>query len=286
MDSSPLNDASLGARIRADGLVQLDRDHPGFRDSVYRAQRNRIAAQAFAWQGGDPPVIEYTAEEHGVWRQVMHALKPLHEQHVCSVLVEAGQQLDLFTEAIPQFTDLNPVLQSATGFGLAPVAGLVAPEHFLSQLADGVFLATQYVRHPSAPLYTPEPDTIHELTGHAASLMNPTIAQVNRSFGHAARVGGCQEIAILERVYWHTMEFGAVQEEGQVKAFGAGLLSSCGELQSFRERADLRPFDLQEIAATPYDPTEYQPVVFVAESFEVMMNSLEQWLRQSIKKAA
>ncbi|MCH2112537.1 MAG: hypothetical protein MK213_06730, partial [Planctomycetes bacterium] len=66
MDSSPLNDASLGARIRADGLVQLDRDHPGFRDPVYRAQRNRIAAQAFAWQGGDPPVIEYTAEEHGV----------------------------------------------------------------------------------------------------------------------------------------------------------------------------------------------------------------------------
>jgi phenylalanine-4-hydroxylase len=104
------------------------------------------------------------------------------------------------------------------------------------------------------------------------------IVELNRAFGRAARVADDAGIARLERAYWWTMEFGALREGGSVKAFGAGLLSSFGELGSFAVRAELRPFDLPQMAATSYDPTSYQPVIYVAESWEEMYYELAEWL--------
>src|SRR5262249_11943370 len=152
--------------------------------------------------------------------------------------------------------DVNPRLRAVTGFEMQPVAGLIKPRTFLQYLGDSVFLATQYVRHHSTPLYTPEPDVIHELIGHAASFTHPLIAELNRAFGRAARAAGETEVAGLERAYWWTMELGALTEDGRVKAFGSGLLSSCGEIAHFATNAELCDLDLERMAATPYDPTQ------------------------------
>jgi phenylalanine-4-hydroxylase len=147
-----------------------------------------------------------------------------------------------------------------------------------------VFRSTQYMRHHSMPLYTPEPDVIHELVGHATSFLSPEIVQLSRSFGEAAlRAQSSGAIQVqLERLYWYTLEFGVALEGGEIKAYGAGLLSSYGELGDLgtlsRARATLAPFDLDVMAQMPYDPTDYQKVLFVAPSFDEMVRRLDAWL--------
>ena len=137
-----------------------------------------------------------------------------------------------------------------------------------------MFLSTQYMRHHSRPLYTPEPDVVHELVGHAATFASPEFVALNRAFGRAASglaSGHARDDDArrrIDRLYWFTMEFGVVEEAGGAKAVGAGLLSSFGELGRFESGADLVPFDVDEIVETPYDPTSYQARLFVAPSFE------------------
>jgi len=261
----------------ADDLVPLDRDHPGFRDPDYRARRNAIARVALDFRGGPVPRVDYTEAEQGVWRTVWRHLAPLHEAHASSDYLRVTRDVAIDRERIPQLEDLNGRLRAATGFEMVPVAGLVAARTFLTHLGRGVFLSTQYMRHPSAPLYTPEPDVVHELVGHAATLTHPEIAGVSRLLGRAAAEADAAGLKALERLYWYTLEFGAVEEGGEVKAFGAGLLSSSGEIARFRTEAELLPLDLERAAATDYDPTDYQPRIFVAASFRRLLDDLRGW---------
>ena len=158
--------------------------------------------------------------------------------------------------------------------------GLVKVRTFLSLLGDGVFPSTQYIRHHSRPLYTPEPDVVHELIGHMASLAHPGIADANRTMGRAARDASETELARLEHVYWYALEFGLCEQGGDLKAVGAGLLSSAGELGAIEDGPELRGWDLDAIAATPYDPTRMQPHLFVAPSFDRLTHDVIEWVRQ------
>lgn len=97
--------------------------------------------------------------------------------------------------------------------------------------------------------------------------------------GEAADVADEQEMLRIERMYWYTMEFGLVRQAGQIKAFGAGLLSSVGELSDFDTHAELMDWDLRTIANTPYDPTQYQAKLFVAPSFTRMLVDVCGWVR-------
>lgn len=260
-------------------LVQLDPDHPGFRDPVYRARRNEIARIALGHHPADPvPRIEYTEAEHAVWRAVWEKLAPVQQRHACRAYLEAKERLTLDLQRIPQLADVNPQLRARTGFQMVPVAGLVASRVFLEQLGQGTFLSTQYIRHASRPLYTPEPDVVHELIGHAASLCDPQLAALNRLFGQAAARASDADITILERLYWYTLEFGLVDEGGCPKAYGSGLLSSFGELGRFETTAFLKPFDPDEAAARPYDPTDYQAVLYVVPDLAELQRTLSGWL--------
>jgi phenylalanine-4-hydroxylase len=260
-------------------LVILDRDHPGFRDPVYRQRRDAIARAALAHRDGQaPPTIEYTDEEHGVWSVVWENLAPIHQRYACAAWFDGDRKLELSRARVPQFAEVNAQILPRTGFCMMPVAGLVTPGAFLRELGRGVFLSTQYMRHPSAPLYTPEPDVVHEMIGHAVSLANDDFALMNRRFGEVASTLPDEAMEPLIRAYWYSLEFGVIREGGALKVFGAGLLSSFGECGRFEKEAELRPFDLDVIAATPFDPTNYQNTLFVAPSFEAMKHALLAWL--------
>jgi phenylalanine-4-hydroxylase len=259
-------------------LVTLDQDHPGFRDPAYRRRRNEIARIALEYVVGQPvPRIDYSDDEHAVWRKVWQELTPLHQRHACSQYLHSLDRLSLDRTRIPQIADVNRHLLPQTGFQMIPVAGLVSSRVFLSNLAQGNFLSTQYIRHPSQPLYTPEPDVVHELVGHAGTLFDPTLAGLNRMFGAAARDVDDQVLAELERVYWYTMEFGLVDQDGGTRAYGAGLLSSFGELERFAH-AEIRRFDPEEAAARPYDPTTYQAVLYRIPDFASLESEVRAWL--------
>lgn len=262
-------------------LVKLDADHPGFHDLSYRRRRDEIAHAALTYRDGDTaPDVVYTDEEHAVWREVWQNLDPLHARYACREYNDALGRVALSRETIPQLRTVNTIIEPQFGFRMLPVAGLVTAGAFLKELGRGVFLSTQYMRHHSVPLYTPEPDVVHELIGHAATFVHADFARLNRAFGRAALAASADDIERIGRVYWYTLEFGVVREEGALKVYGAGLLSSFGELGRFETEERLTGFDVEAIAATPYDPTRYQERLFVAPSFAGMANDVLGWLNR------
>jgi phenylalanine-4-hydroxylase len=260
-------------------LVKLDPDHPGFKDPEYRARRNQIAQIAMSHVPGEPiPAAPYSAEEHGVWQTIWKALGPAHQRHACAEYLDCVRRLDFDTDRIPQLGEVSRKVELISGFRLEPVAGLVEPRVFLESLANGVFLCTQYIRHHSTPLYTPEPDVAHEIIGHAITLASTRFAELNRLFGQAVkRTTDANDLDGLARVYWFTIEFGVLRENGEVKAYGTGLLSSAGELEEMH-KAEFRPLDLDVMSRHDYDPTHYQSVLFCGESFEEMYGRLREFL--------
>jgi phenylalanine-4-hydroxylase len=264
----------------ADGAVtvHLADDHPGVADAEYRARRNAIAGAALAWEAGPPtapaPRIAYTEEEQAVWRTVCRELAPKHERYACRAFRDAVPALGLPQDRIPQLDEVSASLAGLTGFRYVPAAGIVPLEDFYGSLADRCFHSTQYIRHHAAPLYTPEPDLVHEVIGHGHLLADRQLAEVNRLAGEAARrvqtPAGLQAVA---DVFWFTIEFGLVWEDGELRAYGAGLLSSYGEIEEFRA-ADVRPLDFAAMATVDYDITHYQPILFAAESMDHLVEAV------------
>jgi phenylalanine-4-hydroxylase len=246
--------------------VELAADHPGASDPAYRERRNVIAAYALAWEPGTPPPrIDYTEAEHDVWRIVCRELAPKHAKYACREFREAAAKLALPADHIPQLDEVTAGLEPLTGYRYHPAAGLVPLREFSGSLGDRIFHSTQYVRHGAMPLYTPEPDLIHEVVGHGNLLASARFAEIKRQAGLAAqRVVTDEALQFLADVFWFTMEFGVLREDGEVRAYGAGILSSYGEIEEFRG-ADLRPLDILAMATQEYDITHYQPVLFCAD---------------------
>jgi phenylalanine-4-hydroxylase len=267
------NEGQLYAPVvtRADGevVVELGDDHPGFGDADYRARRNTIASLALDWSPGQPiPVAAYTEEEHEVWRVVAHELRQKHQRLACRAARDGAARIELPDDHIPQLTDVTAALAPLTGFTYYPAAGLVGLREFYGSLADRTFWSTQYIRHHSVPLYTPEPDVIHEVIGHAITLAEPSYADLYVAAGEAARrVTTPEALEFVSKVFWFSLEFGVVHESDGPKAYGAGILSSYGEIEEFVE-ADLRPLDLARMGVQTYDITHYQPILFAAASWQ------------------
>ena len=244
-------------------LVELDADHPGFSDAAYRERRNAIARLSLDHHDGDPiPTVGYTDQEHEVWQIVSNEIAPRHELHACSSFLDSKESLGLPSDHIPQLNEVTELLQPLTGFGYQPVAGLAPLREFYCSFARKTFYSTQYIRHPSVPKYTPEPDIIHEVIGHANQLADPQFAEICLAVGHAVeRTESDGALGFLSRVFWFTMEYGVVWEGGELKAYGAGILSSLGELDVYQAAA-IRPLDFKEMGAVEYDITRYQPVLY------------------------
>jgi len=244
---------------------------PGVDDPAYQARRDDIARLARRFRKDpDHPVldVDYTDAETALWRDVYDQLDEAHRRRACSLYRNAKRTLGMTRDHIPQLASLSQQLDGLTGFGLAPIEGLVETRSFLSQLADRVMLCTQYIRHPSRPDYTPEPDIIHEAIGHIPNFTNPDFADFSQFIGHGARKANAKQLEQLGRLYWFTVEFGLIEEEDEIKAFGAGLLSSFRELEhAFSEQVERRSFNLEEVVERHYDYSDMQPVLFVIPSY-------------------
>jgi phenylalanine-4-hydroxylase len=252
--------------------VHLAHDHPGANDPVYRARRSEIAAAALRWQPGEPaPEISYTEDEENVWRTVSRELERKHERYAIGEYREAKARVGLPVNRIPSLEEVSELLEPISCWRYLPAAGLVPLAKFYRSLGDRRFYSTQYVRHPAVPLYTPEPDIVHEVIGHGHLLAAPTFGELHRLAGEAARrLEDEENLKFLSKVFWFSLEFGTVIEDGELRAYGAGILSSYGEIEEFRGM-DHRPLDLIEMGTADYDITAYQPVLYRAESIEELI---------------
>jgi phenylalanine-4-hydroxylase len=248
--------------------VQLGTGHPGFADPVYRQRRDSLATLASHWAPGDPlPHAAYTEAEHEVWRVVCAELEGKHTTYAAKEFLDGKARLNLPVDRVPQLEEVSDLLEPLTGFRYQPAAGLVPLKAFYGSLADRRFWSTQYVRHHSVPLYTPEPDVLHEVVGHGNTLANPRYTALYEAAGRATRrVESEQALQFVSKVFWFTLEFGVLYEAGELKTYGAGILSSPGELEEFRGM-QIEPLDLVRMGTTEYDITVYQDLLYAAESF-------------------
>jgi phenylalanine-4-hydroxylase len=263
--SMPSRGGYSAVEVTNDGsaVVQLEADHPGFSDPSYRDRRNAIAQLSLHHRVGDPiATVAYTDEEDEVWRIVSDALRAKHERLACRAFVDAKERLGLPADHVPQLVEVSALLGPLTGFRYEPVAGLAPLREFYGAFSSRRFFSTQYLRHPSVPKYTPEPDIIHEVIGHANQLADPRFAELYLAVGGAVeRTKSPEALGFLSKVFWFTVEFGVVMEDGAPKAYGAGILSSVGEMDEF-QGVRIRPLDLEEIGRVEYDITHYQPVIY------------------------
>lgn len=252
---------------------ELEADHPGFSDQEYRERRRYFADIAMAYNHGEPiPRVSYTAREVETWKVIFDKLVPLYEKYACKeynhIFPLMVQNCGYRRDNIPQLEDISRFLKDSTGFSLRPVAGLLTSRDFLNGLAYRVFHSTQYIRHHANPNYTPEPDICHELLGHAPLFADPDFARFSQEIGMASLGAPDEYIEKLATCYWFTIEFGLCMQDGQMKAYGAGLLSSFGELEySMSGKPEIRAFDPVKTGAQKYPITQYQPIYYLAESF-------------------
>ena len=290
---------------------ELDMTHPGWSDQNYRSvtsphqsssslsilycyrdRRKMIADISFNYKHGDTiPRIDYTPEEIQTWDSVyskVFELLPgrassMHRKYLAVMEAECGYGLG----QIPQLEDVSNFLKKSSGFSLRPAAGLITARDFLASLSFRVFQCTQYVRHHSSPHYSPEPDVLHELIGHTPLLADPSFAQFSQEIGLASLGATDEEIEKLASVYWFTVEFGLCKEGGEVRAYGAGLLSSYGELLhslGTGPEIEYRAFDPASAAVQEYDDQAYQNIYYVAESFEDAKAKFRAWVGNNLSR--
>lgn len=268
---------------------ELQSDHPGFSDDVYRERRKQIAEIAQSYKHGTPiPRVKYTKEEHETWKVVYQKLTSYYPKYACSqlnfIMPLLQQNCGYSENNIPQLEDISQFLKSTTGFRLRPVSGLLSGRDFLNGLAFRVFHSTQYLRHHTRPFYTPEPDIVHELLGHAPMFADQDFAEFSQEIGLASLGATDEDLKKLATLYWFTVEFGVCKQDGERRAYGAGLLSSFGELEySMSLHADkpkFLPFEPMKTCDQEYPITTYQPLYFEADSFDHMKEQMRKYASQ------
>lgn len=271
--------SAVGAREDGTIEVHLAPNHPGANDPEYRARRGSIASAAIGWQAGDPlPDIDYSDREHDTWRVVCSELQRAWRANATASFLDGVEALALPADHVPQLRDVGEALAPLTGFRYQPVAGLAPLRTFYESFGEGVFWSTQYLRHHREPLYTPEPDLCHEVLGHANQLADPRFADLYRHVARTvARLETQPALGFLSKIFWFTVEFGVVWEGRDLRAYGAGLLSSFGELGAFRG-AEVRDLDWVEMGTIAYDITHYQPVLYAGRSMDDVFDRLTSFL--------
>ena len=260
--------------------LEVDPKTPGLDDPEYMARRRWIFAltRKHRLEKLGPPIFEYTPEETKLWTEVSTKLDELHQKHACEMYLKAKRDLAITTDVIPQMRHLSDRLRTETQTHLIPAEGSLAYRTFYEYIADRGFPVTQFLRHLSHPEFTPEPDMIHDCLGHVPPFMNRDYAELITLIGKAAATtDDGEQVLMLKRFSWFSIEFGLIEEHGETKVFGAGILSSTGEIPNslFSREVTRQPFVTDVVINTDYDPTYMQKNLFIIPSLPFLRRETE-----------
>ena len=216
----------------------------------------------------------YSAADHATYRRLYERQSALLPGRACDAFIAALPSLGI-QDHIPRFEEINERLYRATRWQIVAVPGLIPEVPFFTLLANRQFPVTDWIRTPAELDYIVEPDLFHDLFGHVPLLFNPVLADYVQRYGQgglkAAELGACE---MLSRLYWYTIEFGLIREAGGLRAYGAGILSSPGELpHAVQSPVPQRlPLQLERTMRTRYQIDSYQQTYFVIDSFEQLFD--------------
>ncbi len=232
-------------------------------------------------------IIHYTDEENRVWAELISTQLPLLEGRVCREYIEALDVMGFPRERIPQVHEISAVLQEHTGWSVTAVPALIDFTSFFELLATRRFPAATFIRHRKDIGYLQEPDIFHEIFGHTPLLTDYRFAAFTEAYGKAGLAADKEDHAMLARLFWFTVEFGLIDTVEGLRSYGAGIVSSPGEL-SYALESDVpqrKPFDVLDVLRTPYRIDIYQTVYFMLDSFDTLFELAQTDLIPLVKQA-
>ncbi|MEL6241549.1 MAG: phenylalanine 4-monooxygenase [Pseudomonadota bacterium] len=230
--------------------------------------------------------FEYSSAETDVWRDLYDRQMARLPDSACHAFLSGLDKLGMSRDAIPQVVDIDAHLAAITGAGVKAVDALIPQDEFSTLLSERRFPVATFIRKREHFDYIKEPDIFHECFGHCPMLTDDAFCRFMERFGRVALDLGDDYSAHLFRLFWFTVEFGLIRENGKLKAFGAGIISSPEELDwALSGKPEVQRFDLMTILRTPYRIDILQPVFFEIESFEQLVQSIDVDLRAAIDRA-
>ena len=219
----------------------------------------------------------YTEEDQRVWKILFDRQMPNLFDVATEEFTLGVERVNFTGDRIPNFEQTNKVLKTLTGWEIYAVPGIVEDDLFFDLMANKKFPATTWVRKMSELDYLEEPDMFHDVFAHIPLLSNQAFVDFLQAISKFGQEWIDDEWAIhlLSRIYWFTIEFGLIREQGEVKIYGAGILSSSGETKfSLSDEPEHFEFDVDQILDTPYRKDQMQDKYFIIDSYEQLYESI------------
>ena len=242
-----------------------------------------VAARYPQLKAAAPYLIEqdwnaYTPEQHALWQELVERRMPQLERHASAVYLDGFSKIGLKAEALPNLKDVSARLAPVTGWESTPVSGFLPADAFFEMLGARKFPTTTWLRSRDSMEYTPEPDIFHDVFGHVPMHAHPVFADFLQHYGRiCAQLTNQTDLERMGRLFWFTVEFGVIREQGEVKVYGSGLISSHGECTHVVNGGpEIRDFNLDQVMDTVVDVAHMQPVLYAIESFEQIFEATKQ----------
>jgi phenylalanine-4-hydroxylase len=223
----------------------------------------------------------YSDDEHSRWKFLFDRQMKFLPGRACEEYLEGTRKLNFTPDKIPSLKELSFIFNKATGWKLARVPGLIHEQDFFEMIKRKVFPSTDYIRGKEELDYTPAPDLFHDMFGHMPMLTNKNFASFYQMFGEAAFHAKGQYRKFLETFHWFTVEFGLIKKPEGMRIYGAGIVSSLGEVQhALSDEVEVRDFDPEKIVKQQYDVWHLQPILFAVDSFEQLEDGFKHWTKK------
>lgn len=225
---------------------------------------------------------KYTDEQHETWYLLQKRQRAQLPGRCAEEFLQGLDDIRFSENKIPSHHDIDKRLRETTGWGVVSVSGLVPVDDFFQMLSQKKFPCTNYIRSRENIDYTPEPDIFHDGFGHMPLLTNKAYTDFFHDYGNAGVRASVNLKNQLQRVYWFTIEFGLMRNSlNEVRAYGAGLMSSPGELlNSLSNNVRPHPFSFENVIERDFDTMRMQEDLFIISSFEKLREDFQDFCKK------
>jgi len=222
--------------------------------------------------------LSYTQDQHSVWAELVSRALPELEKHAAREYLDGFEIIGLERGRLPNLSAISARLEPRTGWRSTPVSGFLPAPAFFEMLAARRFPTTTWLRSRDSLEYTPEPDIFHDVFGHVPMHAHAVFADFLERYGRVcASISDAGVLEKLGRLFWYTVEFGLIRQNGQIKVYGSGLISSHGEcLNVIAGRCAIRDFTLNEVLQTPVKVDELHKLLFAVSSFDQIYEAMHE----------